>query len=201
MVRNSVQLTRVGLLCLSIAFTAQVAGADADREKYTPYPEDGFPQIIQRNDYPTIRCIETLFQALSPLGTKTDGGFKATLLCEATSDALTFRSEQNPKKNLSVRVAADEAVLFSGKKFTTPATVIFFKTMLRVVGDLAKPGEASKVGIRQFGARTYKKRTVIGFDFQARVVEIECNSNGPRDPERLYILDIVDRGESYLWSH
>ena len=201
MIGNSVKISRVGLLCLSMAFTAQVAGADAEREKYTPYPGEGYPQIIQRNDYPTIRCIEGLYQALSPLGTPSEGGFKATLLCEASSDALTFRSEQNPKKNLSVKVAGDEAVLFGGKRFTTSATVIFFKTMLRVLGDLAEQGKAFKVSMTQFGARTYKKRTIIAFDFQVRVVEIVCNSNGPHDLERLYILDIVDRHESFFWSH
>ena len=201
MFENNVTLRCARLLCLSMAFAAHAGGADADREKYTPYPGDGYPQIIQRHDYPTIQCIEALYERLEPLGPPSRGGLGATLLCEASPEVLTFRSVQDPKKKLRVKVAGDEAVMFGDKRFTNPATVIFFKTMLRVVRDLAQGREPFEVSITRFGARAYKKRTIIAFDFQTRIVEIICNSNGPRDPERLYILDLVGRDESFFWSH
>ena len=201
MLADTITMSRAGLLCLSMAFAGQAAGAEADREKYTPYPGDGYPQIIQREDYPTILCIEALYERLEPMGGPSRGGFAAKLRCEASPELLTFRSVHNSKRELRVKVAGDEAVLFGAQRFTNPATVIFFKTLLRVVGDLAEKGKTFEVSITRFGARAYKKRTIIAFDFETRVVEVECNSNGPRDPERLYLLDLVDRSESFFWSH
>jgi hypothetical protein len=46
---------------------------------------------------------------------------------------------------------------------------------------------------------TYKKRTTIQFDSDPEIVVIDSFSNGPKDEERLYILDVVQRKDSMFW--
>jgi len=75
-----------------------------------------------------------------------------------------------------------------------------FQTTARLLRDLAHDAPGYPVLIAQFGTRAYKKRTIIGFDSGPRVVEIDCAENGPRDPERLYILDLEERQKSFFWA-
>jgi hypothetical protein len=189
----------VGAVLLSgcFAFGPELAAAPADREKYAPYPEDGYPQIIQRNDYATIECIEALFRALRPLASGDRASFGATLMCDVSPDALIFRSSQSPDK-VTLKVERGEAVAFDSKRFSAQASVVLFRTLLRVVNDLAAVSRRCEVRIAQFGTRAYNKRTIVAFDIGPRVLEIDCLANSRANQERLYVLDLVERDKSFF---
>jgi hypothetical protein len=191
----------VGAVLLSgyLVFGPELAAAPADGEKYTPYSEDGYPQIIQRHDYATIECIEALFRALRPLASGDRASSWPTLICDVAPDALTFRSSQSRDK-VTLKVERGKAVVLGSKRFRAEASAVLFKTMLRVVNDLAPESRRCDVRIAQFGTRAYKKRTIVAFDLGPRVLEIDCLANGRGNPERLYVLDIAERDKSFFWQ-
>ncbi len=182
------------------------AAAEADpvtRTKYSPYPQDGYPQIIQKNDYATICFIESLFRSLLKVAPDKEAldQFGRSVNCEVAPNALTFRSQRHPKKAVVIRRAENKMVLVSGARFTRQPTIVLYSTLLRVLSDLSRRGACRGVRFVQYATRTYKKRTIIEFDFGAEIVVIDSLSNGPKNEERLYILDVVQRKDSMFWSH
>ena len=69
-----------------------------------------------------------------------------------------------------------------------------------VVSDLSEKTPRAGVKYDQFATRAYKKRTIIEFDFGPQIVVIDAFSNGPRDDERLYVLNLIARKDSFFWS-
>lgn len=106
--------TRAGLVALAVQANL-CAATPADQEKYSPYPEDQFPQIIQHDDYPTVECIEALFHALSKIATTDTAKFGKKLACEVSPDSLTFHPPDDAKKKVVVKLLRDDTVLIAGK--------------------------------------------------------------------------------------
>jgi hypothetical protein len=45
-----------------------------------------------------------------------------------------------------------------------------------------------------------KRRTIIEFICGIRVLVIDSFSNGPKNDERLYVLDVVEHPRSFFWG-
>jgi hypothetical protein len=163
--------------------------------------EDQFPQIIQRHNYDTIVFIEALcddLMAIAPEKQSTEEIGK-TVTLEVGGDRLIFHSRSDQRRTVSLRVE-NRTTTLGQQRFTSAATAALVGSLMNLVGDLATTEDCREVRFEQFGTRAYKNRTVVEFDFGAKVVELEAMSNGPRDAERLYILDLMDRRKSYFWG-
>lgn len=180
-----------------LAAAAQIGfAADPEiKQKYSPTPDDGFQQIIQRDDYPTIRFIEAIYAELSAIARPQS--FKTTLDAELTDDAITFRVRGRPDRSLVLRRVRN-AVAVGDRRFTHDEAVVLYTTLLRVLRDM---GECRGARFTQFANSAYKRRTLIGFNFGRRIVEIDSLANGLHNDERLYVLDLVERPDSYLWGN
>lgn len=184
------------IACLSLLCRA--AGAEATaKEIYAPDPGDGYPQILQRNDYPTIAFIEAWYKKLSAIAPAR--ALRATASAELARGALVIRTQTETKTTVALRMEGKERVLLGDRPFKDPAIATLCSTLLKIFADLEKSVKCRQVSFTQFGTRTYRRRTLIAYDFGPRVLEIDCLSNGPKDDERLYILDLIERKESYFW--
>lgn len=183
------------LLLLSPAMAEEATA----RERYAPEPADGYPQILQRRDYRTITFIEAWYKKLSALAPARP--LPATARAEMDHGALVIRSRTEAQTAAALRVDDKNRVLLGDRPFDDPATAILCSTLLKIFSDLEKSEKCRQVSFAQFPTRTYRRRTLIAFDFGPRVLEIDCHSNGPEDDERLYILDLIDRSESYFWPY
>lgn len=181
----------LGLLCAAL-------GADPTaKELYAPEPGDGYQQILQRRDYGTIAFIEAWYKKLSALAPA--GALTPTARAQMDRGALVIRSQNETKTTVTLRLDDTNRLFLGNQAFADPAIAILGSTLLKILSDLEKSEPCRQVRFTQFGTRTYRKRTLIAFDFGPRVVQIDCQSNGPHDDERLYILDLIDRKESYFW--
>ena len=184
------------IACLCLLCRAEAAEATA-KEIYAPDPGDGYPQILQRNDYPTIAFIEAWYKKLSAMAPAR--ALQATASAELDRGALVIRSQTKTKAIVALRMEGAARVLLGERPFDEPAIATLCSTLLKIFADLEKSEKCRQVSFIQFGTRTYRRRTLIAFDFGPRVLEIDCHSNGPNDDERLYILDLIERKESYFW--
>jgi hypothetical protein len=73
-----------------------------------------------------------------------------------------------------------------------------FTTLKRILTDLSETDIPSVVRFGQFPTRAYARRTIVEFQFGQTVVVVDSFSNGPTNSERLYVLDIVHRNESFF---
>lgn len=188
------------LLILLAAGMRPAHGAnDKLREKYAPEPGAGYPQILQAHDYATIRFIEALYGVLRTMAPPTEVRSETAIDLEIIEDVMTFRG-RGPAGAKSVVVRLDDSAVAVGKRrFQNAATITLYATLARLLRDMSAEEKCRGVALTQFANRAYKTRTLIGFDFGARVLEIDCLSNGPKDDERLYVLDVVGRGDSFFW--
>jgi len=182
---------------LFVAFSTSVFWAESYKEKYSPY-HDGYPQIIQKTDYPTINFIETLYSKLH-LAAAADAKvtFGQTIDSELGPDGLRFHPK-NEKSNVVLLKKTDEQViLVNNQRFAEKATVLFYSALVSIVADFTQEfGKCQQVRFVQFGTRAYKKRTVIEFDFGQKIVAVDSDASDPQSDERLYILDVIDRDHS-----
>ena len=183
---------------LLLVCPAKAAEATA-KERYAPEPADGYPQILQRRDYRTIIFIEAWYKELSALAPAR--ALPATARAEMDQGALVIGSRTEAQTAVALRVDEKNRVLLGGRAFDDPAIAILCSTLLKIFSDLEKSDKCRQVSFAQFATRTYRRRTLIAFDFGPRVLELDCHSNGPDDDERLYILDLIDRSESYFWPN
>lgn len=194
-------LTLLGVLLFVLIETGQ---ADPGyHAKYCPFPEDGFPQIIQRYDYPTIAFIESLHRSLIKMseGVQAPGRFGYAVDCEVSANALTFRCTRNPKRAVVIRRNKDKtAILVRHTRFTNQPTIVLCSTLLTVLDDLEGKGRCRGVRVVHFGTGAYRRRTTIEFDLGAEIAVIDCFSNGPQNEERVYILDVIPRSDSLLFQ-
>lgn len=98
----------------------------------------------------------------------------------------------------TVSCSAAQSIL-SRRSYTAESTVTLFSTLERLLADLSKTRPCAAVGFSRFSTRAYKTRSVVEFDFGPTVLVIDASSNGPDDNERLYVLDTLERNES--WGH
>lgn len=184
------RIKTVSLLLPIISFTLTSA-LSQNKEQYKPYPHD-YPQIIQDNDYATIRSIESLFTALSNITSKD------TLECDVTDHAIVFRSTTT-RKTVTIRTRGGSVVI-NRATFSSDPTLALYTRAMKVLSDLSKGSKCKAVKFSQFRTRAYKRRTVIEFNYGPRVVVLDSFSTGPQDDERLYTLDIVDESNSFFWG-
>jgi hypothetical protein len=151
-----------------------------DKNKYRP-AGNPFPQIIQADDYATIRAIETLERTLHL-------SFLETISCEKLIHVVTV-----------VRNGPEQFVLIGSSKYSSDDTIVVFETFERIVADLTRRHSCDGGRAEHHAARAYRRITIIDVDFGPNVVELESLSNGPDDSERLYVLDVVPRKESFFW--
>ncbi len=159
--RNAVAI----LLLVSCAARADTAFDTA------PYKQPGqfFSQVIQADDYPTLRAVEALQNSLG----------------EHSSDAL-------PCDSALQRIAANRSI--------SKPTAALFAALKRLASDLAERHGCDGVHTSHFGTRAYKRRTLIEIAYGPEVLVLDAFSNGPKDPERLYRLDVVRRKDSLWWA-
>jgi hypothetical protein len=184
------------LLCASVQADPEM------RSKYGPDPGSGFPQIIQADDYATIEFIEALCRSLAqlPRGKEKPDQFGQPVGVTVAAAALTFHSLRDPTSAVRVVRHDAETIQIQEAPFKDKPTVILFTTLLRILTDFSKEGACRGARFVQFGTKSYKTRSVVEFDFGPRVVVVDSLSNGPKDDERLYILDVIPRKESMFWS-
>ncbi|HLQ27156.1 MAG TPA: hypothetical protein VK138_14930 [Acidiferrobacterales bacterium] len=180
------------LLTLSLAtFTPGAAYSDI-KDKYRPSTQ-GYPQIIQGFDYQTIKAIESLFATLSKLG-------KDEVTFTVENMAIIFKSTNKEPRSLSVRISDEKSVSIGDAAYKERNTVVLFSTLLMVLADVSTNAKCTGVKYDQFSTRGYKRRTIIEFDCDTKVIAVDSLSNGRDDDERLYVLDLVGRKESFFWG-
>ncbi len=99
-----------------------------------------------------------------------------------------------------VRSPDANTITINKARFTARPTTILYATLFKILSDYTKKEACRGVRFVEYGTKTYKRRSIIEFDFGAQVVEIDSESNGPKVNERLYILDVVQRKDSMFWS-
>jgi len=161
--------------------------------QYKPYPNDRFPQIIQASDYETIKFIEVLYSSLTKLD-------KDTMNCELQGNKIVFSASNKSSKIVTLQELQNNAVLLNNTKYSNKSIMILCSTLFRVLSDLTKESRIESVKYYQFQTSAYKKRTIIEFKLGNRVLVVESDSNGPKNDERLYILDIQDISDSFFWG-
>jgi hypothetical protein len=161
---------------------------------------DGFPQVVQADDYETIASVEALYSTLKTLSRDPN-----KWPSQDPPDPLRLRIDERAivvsgaDRSVSIEVEDGQAS-FAARSFRNPATVTLFRTLHTLSLALAK--EFPPVGVlgTQFATRAYTRLTRIHFSFGPLVVQLEAAHNGARQPERLYILDLTRTRDSFLWA-
>lgn len=181
----------VAVLLLLLATMGRDAHASAS-EICPPY-SNGFPQIIQETDYPTIEAIEGLLAELRKLP-------NGDISCAIAKESISLKRRSGRGGEVLISVPQDGPVSISGRPYKSKNTLALFDTLKKVLADLSAKTPCAGVKYDQFATRAYKKRTIIEFDFGSQIVVIDAFSNGPRDDERLYVLNLIARKDSFFWS-
>ena len=158
-------------------------------------PGNVHPQIIQGNDYEPIQAIQLFYEQIS--GTSKPGAF-------GTDDHRDFDSDGSKITIVgSGRVTVDvseKAVTIGSRSFRDPSTSTLFRTLGRLLRDVGLQCKRDGVRGMRLGTRSYRDSTRIQFAYGPIVVTLESASNGRGDPERLYVLDIIEAEDSLLWA-
>lgn len=112
----------------------------------------------------------------------------------------TFMSQLKSGGNDSVACSNAKNIVTQAH-YHNPKTSAFFTTLDRLLGELSRNETCRAVKFDQFRTLAYAKRTIVEFDFGATVVVVDAFSNGPKNEERLYTLDKVNRSESFFWGN
>ena len=189
----------LGKLVIAIFISAMAAMAVADeatKAKYAPY-QHPFPQIIQNSDYSTILSVEYLFNRLSAQN-------KENALIDVSEKEIVFRFDDANTNRVHIRQADQTTVIVDRMIYTNTLTVAMYSTLIRVLSDLSAKEHCEAVKYSAFGTRAYKQRTIVEFKYASGIVSLDAFSNGPKDEERLYILNLYKSGEdglegSFFW--
>lgn len=185
-------MKHVALTTVLLLTTLHACAAHAGpRDSYRPYAHR-YPQIIQAHDYPTIEAIEALFRSLKMLG-------NGDISCEPGTTGIILK-QRNDARLVALTVPEKGPVSIAERTYPARETLVLFTTLKRILTGLSKTSMCSGVRFDQFATRAYAKRTIVEFDCGATTVVLESLSNGPSDAERLYVLDVVDRRESFFWG-
>lgn len=180
------------LIALLVVMPTMLWASPIDKDKYRQYA-NGYPQIIQAQDYKTIQSIESLFSGLSKLG-------EEGIDFDIRSNALIFKLKNNKAKSVVVETSDSKKVSINNVHYSRSNTRLLYATLIKVLSDLSAESKCEAVAFTQHPTKAYKKRTIIEFKYGAKVVDLDCFSNGPNNPERLYVLDLIDTKDSYFWG-
>ena len=176
-----------GLLISVLLLASEVSAPPKDR--YRPYVHP-YPQIIQANDYATIEAIEGIFSSLKKL----DHDIPS---CEVTNTNIIIRRRNDAGTVLEIPEKGP--IRIAERSYSAAETMVLFATLKRVLADLSETNTCFAVRFAQLATRAYAKRTIVEFQFGEIVVVVVSFSNGPSSGERLYILDIAHRNQSFFW--
>jgi hypothetical protein len=182
---------------VAVFIFACVACADAtpfNKGAYRP-PSSDYHQVIQARDYGTIVAIESLYASLEP--------FAEEVWLNASTNWQSSGKAPAPRPTapgFAVITHMPDLVETSLAEFISTESHVLFATLTKILADLAAHTPCQGVRFTQFKTRAYTRRTVIEISYGTQVVALEAFSNGPTDDEGLYVLDVVEKRESVLWS-
>lgn len=166
----------------------------AIKARYSP-PGNVYPQIIQGDEYGTIEAIQTLYAQAS--GTTMFGTMGIQGHQEGKSDASKIMLTGSGEP-VTVDVS-EKSTRIGRRAFPDPRTASLFRTLGRLLADLG--AECTHQGVRgsRLRSRAYKDNIRVEFSYGPVIVTLDALSNGPANPERLYVLDIMEPKDSLLW--
>ena len=166
----------------------------AARASYRPRGEV-IPQIIQGGEYAPIEAIRALYVAASGTTKLGEFGFEDHHDATAESSRILIAGSRKPAE-----VELSESRIKIGpRSFGDPRTILLFQTLERLLVDLGAQCTQQGVRGRHLGTRAYRDDVRVEFSYGPVVVMLEGASNGPTNPERLYVLDVVEAKDS-LWA-
>jgi hypothetical protein len=180
---------------ISLAFVSTIATSTMSTDIKDTYRPSGqtYPQIIQEYDYTTIEAIEALYSEINKLG-------KVVILCETDKKSIILKQTGDSPHEVVIGVLDNGPITIRNHSYGRRNTVVLFTTLKKVLADLLNRQKCAGIQADQFPTRAYKKRTILAFDFGQNIVEVDSLSNGPKDEERLYTLDLVNRKDSFFWG-
>lgn len=183
------------MFIIALAFVSTIATSTMSANVKDIYRPSGqtYPQIIQEDDYATIEAIEALYSEINKLG-------KGVIICETDKKSIILRQTGDSPHEVVIGVLANGPITVRNHSYGSRNTVVLFTTLKKVLADLSNRQKCAGIQADQFSTRVYKKRTILAFDFGENIVELDSLSNGPKDEERLYILDLVSRKDSFFWG-
>ena len=164
------------------------------RNSYRPSDEP-YPQLIQGQEYEVTDAIATLYSEASPTRKFGEFGVDDQYDCQADASTIVIHG---PKKTVSVELS-DHQVRIGRRSFGSEATVTLFRAFARLLIDLGSQCRLSGARGRRLRTRAYREKVVFEFDYGPVVVTLASASNGPTDPERLYVLDLIPVERADLW--
>lgn len=168
----------------------------ASKARYS-LPDNPYPAVVQGDDYESIDAIIVLFVQVS--GASKHGQFGIQDHRDSNAEATKITISGPPE---AVKIELSETQIRMGRRtFRHPSTIFLFRTLGQVLLDVGY--ECTHLGVRGLRVRTraYKDSVQIEFNYGPIVVSLSTLSNGPANPERLYVLDIIKVTESLMWAN
>ncbi|KAF0145871.1 MAG: hypothetical protein FD156_549 [Nitrospirae bacterium] len=185
---------------IALAFVSTIATSSMSanlKDIYRPsdqiISDQTYPQIIQKHDYATIKAIEALYSEINKIG-------KGVIRCETDKKSIILRQTGDSPHEVVIGVLDNGPITIRNHSYGSRNTVVLFTTLRRVLADLSSKQKCAGIQADKYSTRAYKKITILAFDFGQNIVELNSLSNGPKDEERLYTLDIVSRKDSFFWG-
>jgi hypothetical protein len=177
----------------------RIAGWTARKAQYKP-PGDAFPQVIQSKDFDALLSIEALYSAVRNISNDPKNW---QLLDPSQPLHFSVTDQQvviSGSHNSVAIIPRDQSVSIGKRTFRNSATVTLFRAVHRLLFDLSSEFHPNGVLGSQLATRGYRRSTTIEFSFGPLVVELGADHNGPGNPERLYVLDLIRVKDSLNWS-
>lgn len=181
-----------------VCSTAEGARWVAEKDHYSP-PDNVYPAILQGNDLGPIEAIQTLYAQAQASGAAKFGELEVEEHGQVKSGVSEIRvtGQRGP-----VKVAlSDEGIRIGHRLFSDPKTTSLFQVLRRLLDDLGSHCKYQGLRGSRLRTRGYKDFVRIELNYGAIVVHLEAASNGPANPERLYVLDVLESKNSFLWGH
>jgi hypothetical protein len=174
----------------------------AEKQRYAR-PDNEYQQIMQGSEYGPVEAIRTFYvQALASetkaLGADVPWDIEFAAQREVRSDAsrIVIAGTRG-----SVNVDLSEKKIGIGRRaFTDPKAISVFRTLGRLLADLGSHCKHQGIRASRYGTRAYREFIRIEVNYGPVVVQLEALSNGPANPERVYLLDLVAPKDSYFWD-
>jgi hypothetical protein len=162
----------------------------------TSHPDaDGFPQIIQGEAYPTIAAIEAWYEAIAGSPKHEPWGEEEPFKGVTTGRGAIVSSR---KRSVELVVKSD-ALAIDSRTYYDETTRDLFSSLSRLLGDLETTFGPARVKGTRYTNSAYRDVAVVEFCYPPLVVALSALSNGANNPERLYVLDLIEQNDSLLW--
>lgn len=161
---------------------------------YRPAGE-GYPQIIQGQDYASVEAIRTLYVEASGTAKLGEFGFEDHREGKADASKIVITGARK-----TVDIELGSRIRIGQRFFADKGTIFLFQTLGRLLTELGSQCRPQGVRGRRLGTRAYRDNIRIEFSYGPVVVSLESASNGPANPERLYVLDMIESKSSLLWA-